>query len=360
MTPAFSQHLHSLRFFSFWKTAALLAGGLLLACCTGHPDEVRIKGDFTHLDQGEFYIYSSDEALDRLDTLRIEEGSFRYTLPTTESATLHILYPNFSELVVFAHPGDDISIKGDARNLSEVEVKGNDDNEQYTLFRKAVNGLGKKEATAAAKSCILEHAALPMARYLFDVYYLQDAKADAKEAKEVYDSLCRTNPESIELSRMATAVRAIGKTRPGNPLPDFKLELQPHHGDNGDTLRTICRDDYKDKYLLMVFWAGWKSGSQSGLYRARRTRREMEAKGKKLSLISYSLDVSENQLLDLEKRDSIDYPSYCDYLSMTSPLAQQWGITQLPFFIFVTPDGKIAASGSDWQKDMQNTFDKIE
>ena len=44
-------------------------GGSLLflfLSCTGHPNEVRLEGDFEHLEQGEFLIYSTDEALDRL------------------------------------------------------------------------------------------------------------------------------------------------------------------------------------------------------------------------------------------------------------------------------------------------------
>ena len=80
----------------------------LFLSCTGHPKEVRIEGEFEHLEQGEFFVYSTDEELDRLDTLRIRDGLFSYRLPATQPATLHILYPNLSELVVFANPGADI------------------------------------------------------------------------------------------------------------------------------------------------------------------------------------------------------------------------------------------------------------
>ena len=29
-------------------------------CCTGHPKEVRLKGEFEHLEQGVYLIYSTD------------------------------------------------------------------------------------------------------------------------------------------------------------------------------------------------------------------------------------------------------------------------------------------------------------
>ena len=323
-----------------------------LLSCTGHPKEVRFEGKFEHLDQGEFYIYSTDEALDRLDTLHIQDGAFSYTLPTIQPATLHILYPNRSELVVFATPGADILIKGDAQNLSEVEVSGSEDNECYTRFRMETNGKSAKEARNIAHEYILEHPTLAMSRHLLISHFLCDTAVSAREATELYDSLCRACPDDLALSKIATHVRSIGKIRVGNPLPDFALTLKPGHGGNGEEEQIIRRADYKDKLLLIVFWASWKSGSQSALYRARRVRRELKGKGKEISLISYSLDADEKQLTRLEKLDSIDFPSYCDFRSFSSPLVQKWGIRDLPYFILVTPDGRIAAAGSDWLKDI--------
>lgn len=335
--------------FTNVTTGALL---LLLACCGGHPDEIRIEGEFAHLEQGEFLIYSSDEVLDRLDTLHIQGGTFSYRLPALQPATLHILYPNHSELVVFAAPGDDIRIKGDAQNLSEVEVSGSEDNEVYTQYRLDILRKSASETKAAARRRILEHPTLAVSRYLFTGQFLCDSASTATEVRELYDSLCRACPEDLALTRLAPHVHALGKTKVGNRLPDFRLRLLPGHGGNGDEERTITRADYKGKLLLIAFWASWKGGSQSALYRARRLRRELKGKDKELSLISYSLDADEKMLTTLEARDSIDYPSYCDFRSLDSPLVRQWGIYELPYFILVTPDGKIAASGSDWLRDI--------
>lgn len=349
-----------------WKRRLLLplkgvGGSLLFALlsCTGHPKEVRIEGEFEHLEQGIFLIYSTDEALDRLDTLFIQDGNFSYKLPTLETATLHILYPNKSELVVFGNPGADLVIKGDAQNLSEVEVSGSEDNDCYTEFRKEINGKSAAEAKVIAHDYILQHPTLAMSRYLLITYFLCDETTSASEATELYDSLSRACPDDLALSKLSTHVRAIGKIRPGKPMPDFALTLKPGHGGNGEEEKIIRRDDYKDKILLIAFWASWKSGSQSALYRARRLRRELKGKGKELSLISYSLDADERKLSTLEVRDSIDFPSYCDFLAFSSPLVQQWGIRDLPYFILVTPDGRIAAAGSDWQQDIDKAAKEL-
>lgn len=332
---------------------------MLLTACTGHPKEARLKGNFDHLEQGEFLVYSSDEGLDRLDTLRIRDGRFTYSLPTPATATLHILYPNQSELVVFASPGEDILVKGDAQNLSEVEVSGDDDNETYTQFRLDALGKSASETRELARTCILEHPTLAASRYLFTTYFLCDTAASVALTTELYDSLSRACPDDLELSRLASHVRTLGLLSPGKPLPDFSLTLTPGHGGNGNELKNITKADCQGKYLLISFWATWKSGSQSALYRSRRFRREMKGKGREVTLISYSLDANETQFRRAEQRDSIDYASYCDCLCFASPLAQQWGIRNLPYFVLAAPDGTILASGNDWLKHIQPTIRKL-
>ena len=320
---------------------------------------MRLKGEFEHLEQGEFLIYSTDEELDRLDTLKLQDGVFSYTLPALQTATLHILYPNASELVVFANPGADILIKGDARNLSEVEVSGSEDNESYTEFRQEILGKPAAEQKAIAHDYILQYAKLEMSRYLFTTFFLCDSTTTVDEAVELYDSLSRARPDDLALSKLAVHVRSLGLMRVGQPLPDFSLTLTPGHGGNGDEEQTVQRSDYEGQLLLIAFWAGWKSGSQSALYRARRVRRELKARGKDINLISYSLDIDKKRLSTIEERDSIDYSSYCDFRSFASPLVKEWGIRELPFFVLVTPDGRIAASGSDWMKDIEPVVEKL-
>ena len=341
------------------KNLAYIAISFALLCCTGHPKEARLEGEFANLEQGEFLIYSTDEALDRLDTLRIVDGIFSYTLPTVQPATLHILYPNQSELVVFAGPGDDIVIKGDAQNLSEVEVSGSEDNELYTEFRQETNGKSAEETKNIAHNYILEYPTHAVSRYLFTTYYLCDEEASVKETTALYDSLCRACPDDLALSKLSSRVRSLGLLRVGNPLPDFSLTLKPGHGGNGTEQRIIKKGDYNGKLLLIAFWANWKGGSAGAIYRARRLRRELKGKGKDIELISYSLDADETQLYRNEERDSIDFPSYCDFLSLSSPLVQKWGIRELPYIILVTPDGNIAASGSDWMTDIQTVASEL-
>lgn len=88
-----------------------------LLSCGGSEGRFRLKGEFEHLRQGEFYIYSNDGGTAGFDTIRIEDGQFDYETDLRDHAIYYLLYPNLSEQVIFGASGDVITIKGDARNL---------------------------------------------------------------------------------------------------------------------------------------------------------------------------------------------------------------------------------------------------
>ncbi len=314
---------------------------------------MKIRGRFAHLEQGEFFIYSSQGGTTTLDTLHIEDGEFTYTADLDAPAIMQVLYPNYSQLAIFASPGDDIELKGDAQHLNAVEATGSEDNDIYTKFRKEADGKSTKEQLALARQYALAHPTLAVSQYLLAQYYLLSDNSSGQEAREIYDSLCRACPEDAALRRLSSAVQAHGKLRAGASLPDFTLHTRPSQMPDGPKSGVIRRSDYKGKYLLVVFWAGWKSGSQSALYRSRKLRREMQGKGRTLNIISYSLDTDASYLRDLEKRDSVNFPSYCDYKAFSSDLAVKWNIRQLPYFILVDTSQHIMASGSDWQRDIE-------
>ena len=157
------------------------------------------------------------------------------------------------------------------------------------------------------------------------------------------------------LSQLASAVRHHAILRPEAPLPDFTLVTLPHPDSKEKDKEkaesdTIRRKDFKGSHTLFIFWATWKSGSQSAIYRARRLRREMK---QELKIVSYSLDFDRQRLQDAVRRDSVDFPNHCDFRCWNSPLVRQWGIQNIPFFILIDPEGHIIASGSDWKDDIE-------
>lgn len=324
---------------------------LSLVACTGHTDTVRLRGEISHLDQGEFLLYSSDGVLEGVDSLHVRDGRFQTEVRIQAPGTLHILYPNFSQLTLFVRGGEDLRIDGDARKLSEVTVKGSDDNELYTDFRQDILGKSDRETQAIAYAHALAHPQSAMARYLLQTYFLQREDAEPAQVEALYDSLLRANPDNVHLSRMAMRVNSYHLLEVGRTLPHFSLRMRPTECTKDRTDSIVSDTTLRGKYLLMFFWATWKGDARNSLYYARQHR--IKSGMKEQNILAYSLDTDETELQDIEKRDTVTYLSYCDHKAFSSPLVQQWGITQLPFYLYVSPQGEILAAGNDWKKDIE-------
>ena len=111
---------------------ALLAAFLLCSCGDGQK-KFKIEGSFKGFNQGELYVYGLNGA-QKLDTIGVSRGEFTYKADITEPTTLIVVFPNFSEIPVFAEPGVTITMEGDAVHLKETEVKGTNINKEMTAF----------------------------------------------------------------------------------------------------------------------------------------------------------------------------------------------------------------------------------
>ena len=330
---------------------------LFVVGCMGDNTKVRLEGEFSHLDQGEFLLYSSDGVIEGIDSIHLREGRFQMEIPIQKPGTLHILYPNYSQLTLFVQGGEDLRIKGDARMLNEVKVKGSKENELYTSFRTAILGKSDREAQAFAYAHALANPQTIMSRYLLQTYFLQRNDADPTLVHQLFDSLMSATPEDVTLGQLAMQVQSYRRLEVGKTLPHFSLKVRPTDYTQGKADSIVSDTTLQGKYLLMFFWASWQSDSRSSLYYARQHR--IRSGMKNQAMLSYSLDTDEADLRDIEKRDTITYISYCDHQAFSSPLVEKWGITNLPFYLFVSPKGEILASGKDWKSDIEPTLKKL-
>lgn len=308
--------------------------GFTLLSCGGPLDKITIEGKFTHLQQGEFYIYTEDGPLERIDTITVQNGRFEYTAALNEPAQFHLLYPNFSEHIIFAYPGDKIKIEGDANNLKETQIKGNDANKAFTAFRLDNLDKPEKELIQAARTFILEHPASPVSTYLFRRYILSNQN-DSAFVHEVYDSLYAAQPDNRKLPRWQGAVERINLCQTGSRLPSFSIPLP-----NGDTVKS---SDYQGRYLLLAFWASWNNASTSILFRTKYLQSKCD---ERLAPISCSLDIDSIGNLLYIRRDTITWPNICDYQAWQSPLVKQLGIEDVPYLILTDSLHNIIAQGN--------------
>lgn len=110
-------------------------------------------------------------------------------------------------------------------------------------------------------------------------------------------------------------------------------------------------------YLLLSFWANWKHGSSSVNYY---TRLALAEHPDSLRAFSYSLDVSPETYRQTEAvEDSTKWKTYCDFRGWNGPLLTKYGIRNIPFMILVDPQGRVAAMGSDYTRDIKPRIQKV-
>ena len=85
---------------------------LILVSCGAPSGQFKIEGRFLNLNQGEFYVYSTDGLIDGVDTIHTNGGRFSYQIPCEDKGTIMLVFPNFSEQPIFAESGKTAHVKG--------------------------------------------------------------------------------------------------------------------------------------------------------------------------------------------------------------------------------------------------------
>lgn len=301
---------------------------LLAACHSGN--KFTLKGTFKHLENGEFYLFSTDPAWQEFDTVRVENGKFSFSCELTDTLVMTMQYPNFMQMQIVAMPGGTVQIKGDANNLRTVEISGGDDNHLLTTFRHATGGQSNRQQTNMAEAFIRRYPGSFAAEAVLDRYFLSAEDFDAQQLSEFLTLMKRAAPRRPSIRRLNSRFASTLRTREGRTLPPFKTQSI-----KGEALSDST---FRGKYLLIWFWSTWNTELA---YPVTHLRRAMRPYNGKVQTLSISLDADSSICRRQIKVDSIPAHVVCDRLSWRSPLVQAFGIRSLPTAILVDPKGKI-------------------
>lgn len=291
---------------------------LLLVSCSD-PRRFSIKGEMENLEQAEFYIYSTDGGLDRLDTITVRDGRFKWETFLEHEATFFLVYPNLSQQVVFASPGDEVRVIGDASQLRAINVLGTDDNRAYTEFR--------------------------MAHFNDKAKQLADAMRDYIAA----------NPDS----RVSTYMRSLiqgnaggSSVEVGQKLTDIEL---PPDGLSADSTTIRLRPG---RPVLLTFWASWVHETTDDFYFLMKAHRQSQhaTDDKSVRVISISLDAAVDAYRTTCRYDSVVWESRCYRQLWDTPVVNQLSVTTLPYYILTDANLSVVACGSNWKDDIQRAL----
>lgn len=302
---------------------------LVLVSCGVDGKHFKLEGRFLHLNQGEFYVYSTDGVLDGIDTIKIEGGRFAYEIPCDEEGTLVMVFPNFSEQPVFTQPGKTVEIKADASHLKELEAEGTDNNKLMTVFRKQVSNMSPQQAIDAAAEFVKHNPKSDVSAWLIRKYFILAPKPDYAKAKQLLDLMIAEQPKNGKLVNLQQQLIGLAATV-GKSLPIFTAT-----DINGNK---VTQANLTQSPNAVVFlWASWNYESTD---MQRQLKRLKAAKGNGLSVIGVCIDPSKSEMQQYLRQDSISWPTINDGMMFDTKIAKQLGLSQVPANILLK-NGKI-------------------
>ncbi len=319
-----------------------------MASCTSHDGTFRLEGKFKNFNQGEFYLYSLDKGHRHLDTLSVVGGKFFYETAIADSATYSIIFPNYSELPIFAEPGATVTMNGDATHLKAVEVSGTDVNEQMTAFRLSANELTPPEVVKAAEQYVRDNPQSPVSLFLTEKYFLQQPNADYRRTTELLALMLKAQPSNRRLQQLHRESAAMRVTLKGAKLPAFSAtDIKGNR---------VSAASLNGDVNVVYTWATWSMESQT---MQRHLRRLSKKYGSRLQLVGVAVDTRTSEVKRQATRDSINWSIVCDGKLWRSPLLQKVAIAYLPGSIVVDRSGNVMAANQKTDELIKTIEEKL-
>lgn len=305
---------------------------VIVCSCGTDGGSFSLKGEMKNMNQAEFYIFATTGASHHIDTIRVQGGHFTYTVPMEAPTTLSLLFPNFSELPIFAKPGKTVKLEADASHLSEAKVTGTDENEEMTNFRLAVANKGFDVAAKEAEKFITDNPESPVSLHLLLRYFVLAQQADTKKAHKLAAKIAKAQPENASVNEILSQLSDVSKAGVGSKLPKFSVRCL-----NG---ATVSDESFAKGYGVIMSWASWNYESSNW----NSSLRALHRQNKKLHMLTINLDASRSNAEMKYLPDSLQLPTYHDGLLFQGELVRKLGIMTVPEIVLVK-DGKIKKRG---------------
>jgi len=312
---------------------------LFLASCGSDGGKFSLQGRLRNMNQGEFWVYSPDGGIIGFDTITVRSGRFSYDVELRNPSTLVVVFPNYSEQPIFAEPGGEVSIKGDASHLKEMIIEGSSDNEMMTELRMEINQTAPPDIPKVVGAFIKENPTSLASIYLLKRYFVLNRTPDYAEAGKLTKLLLEHHPENGELIHLQKQLKGLQSGKIKGKLPKFTAtDLKG---------RKVTEKDLKGKVNVVTVWASW---SYSSVDIQRRLKLLRNKYGDKLGVVSVCLDGSPKDCERKIARDSLKWSTVCDGRMWESPLLAKFGMADVPSNIITDEKGTILERNLQPQK----------
>jgi peroxiredoxin len=314
-----------------------------LTGCSRHRNSVEIEGNIEGLkpDTATIYLYGCDVSYERIDTITATNGHFKVKANVDTLTLLTLRLNDRISYPIFADKGDKIEIEGTLNGgNAKIDVKGSELNEKLSEIMNTLNNrdsIAKRPLKRRVKEYIAANPSSLVSAYLLTRYLAYDNDADIDDIESQIKKLSGSLHDNTMISTLNEQLQVAKRGTNGKFAPLFRLKNA-----NGEDINR--NKNFKDKYLLITFWASWDDSSRSNNAALRKLKRDMKNE-KEFDMLGVALDMDKDEWKNAVEKDSLSWQQACETEMFNSDIAEQYGVTTLPLNILIDPNGKIVSRG---------------
>lgn len=307
---------------------------LLLVACEKTPTYTISGNCGTSNDT--LYLFGLDSRHDKVEKIISDaEGNFTHAIATTRNIPLMLALPDGNTIPLYAEPSIEAQLTADTLKSDGWAVKG-----------------GKEQALYDSIACILD-------------------KFDSNSERITHiDNFIKKYPFSeinIEIMRrflvdvpnpnngfIKKRINNLGGTLQDHEyFVELKQELENKSNNMHKMLpsfnyttasgKNISPKEYRDKILIINFWAAWDTTSRIALKEQSKLYAQKDTS--KITLLNISLDYDTAVWHKSLIEDSIAGDNVCDGKAWSNELVTKFSITSLPYTVAVSPFQRIDSYG---------------
>lgn len=310
---------------------------LLFVGCQKKSDATKITGSISGMGNDTIYLYSIDDSSEALDTIIVNNNHFIHTTTVDTLTTNLLLFSDGTEFPLFIEKSIEIEINGDSASHDRLRVKGGQANETYARFLDQVVAADTTGQTLqeVAEAFILNNRTSPVSIYLLEKHFINCPQPNFEKIKTLIQSMSGTLQDDPRIVAFNEIVSINEKSQQGKLLPFFSL--------NNRAGKKVTRsDNFKDKYLVLNFWASWNDSSRLDNRQMRKIYKKYR-KSKDVGLLSISFDINKEEWNSAIKKDTLNWEQLSDFSGMTSPLLNTFSVNTIPTTMLIGKNGRIIA-----------------
>lgn len=194
------------------------------------------------------------------------------------------------------------------------------------------------ELREATRAFIASQRNLPVNLHLAQTLELEPFTYTQAQLDDMLELFAGYQDTCIHLQRLREDYRAASAHVLGTPFAGGRV-FSP----KGDTL-DLKNLAVPGRYTLVDFWASWCGPCRASFPHLRTVHNTY---GGRLSLLSVSVDKADKDWRKAMEEEKLPWAQYCATGKLSRALGKTYGITSIPTFLLIDPQGRIIFSGHD-------------